>query len=220
MKLLLMVGLLMLSLPLTGWAAPLVLDFRHVAYDAQGASSVTASHAGAPRHTFTAAGPSTSLYWDAQDGVGVTGPSYSDDEVEGNDEVLRLTFEAPVRIIGIGISDLFFEREFPKTPHYRERGQYSYNEGLSWLDFEAPLDNLRDVTNGEYQFSTFIWTSTLLFRAPGFISPNGYGQLHDFSVMSLTLKPTQPEPVPEPSTLVLLGLGLIGLSKKFQRRAA
>lgn len=196
--------------------------------------------------------PQGHLHWDANDGNGFAdgfgvrdfpdrftphgiapiGNSYSQDEIEG-DERLRLSFGAPLSILSFNVTDFFTENESTLTglpscspavaECYREIGQYSLDEGLTWIGFLADPSQLRTtLTNGLLTIPVNQTASSVLFRAPGTLNVGGfsYSQLHEFSLAGVRVDPGTPFDVetPEPATLTLLSLGLAGLATRRRSR--
>jgi hypothetical protein len=140
------------------------------------------------------------LWWDNKDGLGVR-RSYENDEIE-SDEILKVSFDMPVELTAIYISDLFHERG------YFEEGSYSIN-GATWVDFDASsLPGSNDNGERMISFANPVGdVSYVEFTAPGRIN----GENHEFALMGfdVIVHVPDPIPVPEPGTGLLLGLGLV-----------
>ena len=164
----------------------LAVDFRTVPWDP------------ADFNAFFAVGPvraealptEATLYQDAEDGLGVR-YSYETDEIE-TVEQLRITFAGGMSLTGVWITDLFQLTDGVTG----EVGQVVINGGPTF----AFNGNLSDQANGE-QFVSFggpVIVNTAWFNTTGSQTNN------EFSVAGFTA-------VPEPTTMLLLGLGLLGL---------
>ncbi|MBW2273522.1 MAG: PEP-CTERM sorting domain-containing protein [Deltaproteobacteria bacterium] len=151
------------------------------------------------------ANPSPATFWqDDKDGLGVR-LSYEKDEIEA-EEVLEVVFNTTVAVSAIYISDLFIERGYVET------GSYRINRG-TWVEFDAknlPGTGARD-SNGEHiiDLGGLIGGVQLVeFRAPGKFFEDEH---HEFALMGFDAIPAE---VPEPSTALLLGIGLVGLAAR------
>ena len=183
------------------------------------------------------------LHWDADDGNGyadgfgvfreagvpVSNDSYSQDEIEG-DELLRLSFATPLNLLGFNVTDLFHEREggdfgaillgcnAPGLDCYLESGSYSIDGGTSWVPFLAEPGQFRVNSNGSQDVVVnALGVSSVLFRARGRSGTIAGG---DFRLEDFSLAGIQVEPVPEPAALLLMGIGLLGVTCLSRRKVA
>jgi PEP-CTERM motif len=226
-------------------AAPVQIDFNTAAFAGPNSGTVSTftknNVYGDLDLTFDAfdevAKAVTLLHWDANDGLGnadgfgVVGSGYSNDEVEGT-ERLRLSFSKAVHLFGFNLTDFFFESE-PNNGNcpaaspdcYLERGSFQvlFGNGTSsaWFDFNA-LPGATRNTNGLFDVALdFDNVIGILYKAPG-ETPDAFGdgskKLEDFSLAGIKLDVDLTQ-VPEPGSLMLLGLGLTGLAARCRRRA-
>jgi hypothetical protein len=156
---------------------------------------------------------STKITWNTTglDGFGVKGNyGYENDEIEKN-EVLRVGFGKfvntqfvfePVNLKSFTVSDLFYENGYKEIGWYNLKLGLGPNDYSGWIEFKA--DN-PSSTNGE---KTILVNQTIYgigFTAPGHSIT---GQDHEFALKGMEYNTA----VPEPTTLLLLGLGLIGVA--------
>ena len=138
------------------------------------------------------------------DNSGMDGLGINDDEItQGGTERLTIAFSAPVTLNSVYITDLF---KFEGPNGQSEVGLYSLNGGTSFTSFTSV-----GAINGALTLNIFqSGISSIIFKS-------GNDTWSDFSVKGLTYNTTS---VPEPSTLLLLGLGFVALAVWKRTRAA
>ena len=115
---------------------------------------------------------------------------------------LPIAFSAPVTLDSVQITDLFLHEGPQGQP---EIGMYSLNGGAF-----SSFTSVGGI-NGALTFNVFqSGINSILFKS----SNDGWS---DYSVKGLTY---QTQSVPEPSTLLLLGAGFVGLAAWRWKRAA
>lgn len=148
------------------------------------------------------------------DGFGITSTDgYEADEIE-RPEALFVWFSQGVTLNRVLVSNLFTETRNGHT--YSEQGFLSVADG-------SPVSFFADdpsSANGEK------WIDVNQALLPGFSSGAGFylaailnpdGEDHEFTLKGLDFTV---RPVPEPGTMVLLGVGLVGLVARRLRRQA
>ncbi|MEO7864236.1 MAG: PEP-CTERM sorting domain-containing protein [Nitrospirales bacterium] len=137
------------------------------------------------------------------DNSGMDGLGINDDEItQGGIEQLKVVFETPVMLDSVYITDLFNNEG---STGQAEQGMYSLNGG-AFTSFASV-----GAFNGELTLNIFQpRISSITFKSSN-------DSWSDYSVKGLTY---QIQSVPEPSTLLLLGAGLVGLAAWKRKKAA
>ncbi len=208
-------NLLLAGVLLTGAAAHATfIDFRDAAYSAADYQPSYTALVEGVELTLKAYPVGRTLYQDDKDGIGIRG-GYENDEIEG-DEVLALHFSRPVLINYLHVSDLFYEKN--SGVWFQEIGYYWMDDG-DRIQFIADKANLPSpATNGEQMVNVGKLTDVLYLGAPGKIQVGNYLLGHEFSLAGVDITVDETQPIPEPSTLAMFGLGLLGFGFYMRRR--
>jgi hypothetical protein len=140
------------------------------------------------------------LYWSSTYGLGVQSYNDDTDQIERN-EVLNVDFGQQFQLTSFSLTRLFES----------EDGYYRINSTGNWIKFDGTSSGDKTVTLGSPT-----WVSSLQF---GYSS--SYNGEDAFFLEKLTGNLDQTPPaVPEPTSMLLLGTGLLGLAKTVRRQRA
>lgn len=198
----------MVSIAVGSNAFALSINFTDGSWNgAQGQSSFTTHMSGID--LFAAPSPTAKLSVNyiggpSGDNSGMDGLGINDDEItQGGTEQLRINFSSPVTLNSVYITDLFRNEGPSGQP---EVGLYSLDGGTSFTSFTS-VGALNGALTLNFSPSVI---SSIIFKS----STDSWS---DYSVKGLTYNA---QSVPEPSTLLLLGAGLVGLAAWKKKQAA
>jgi|GEM_PF-2765181 len=149
------------------------------------------------------------LTWNDNDG----GVGIGDDEITGGREALLIWYSKPVYVSTFKLVDLF--NEGSTGANYREAGFFGYDrsfgDGLSLDGFGAFEAAMSQWIGGEGP-EAGTYTIGIDDHVQGIAFLAAFDPQNDYAVAGYTT------PVPEPSTVLLLGIGLVGLAGLGRRR--
>lgn len=153
------------------------------------------------------------LTWNPNDG----GVGVGDDEITGGRDALLIWYSKPLSISTFELVDLFYEG--PANNPYQEAGFFGFDsdfgDGLSLDGFGYFEANLWQSIGGEGS-DAGSYTVGIDGQVQGIAFFAAFNAKNDYAVAGYST------PVPEPSTVLLLGLGLVGLAglgrKGFKKR--
>lgn len=219
-----------------GSAMALDVDFTDVHY--QAANNLTTFHSDKDNLRLNAlafpSDKSVRFTWTGDDGIGGGGTAgYEADEWElysqcssFKGDVLNISFDTSVLLTEIHLTDFFYEQRNGKW--YEETGGVVFfddnGSSLGGLNYFSQTDHsiLPSNSNGKYiiDVASIMGSNALIkdvyLAGIGYVWDGCDRQDHEFAVAGLSTSP-----VPEPTTMLLLGAGLIGLAgfgrKKFKK---
>ena len=193
---------LFLLLGNAGSSYSLTIDFTDAAWEAaEGFDNFTLGDITLQSHPFN-----STLWHDPIDGIGVI-YSYENDEIEDN-ELLQVSFASLILLDVIHLADFFYEC---RQTCYSETGSYSLDGGVTWISISAPNPSF---PNGEMSIAIGQLTDSIWFMAPGQIGLED----HEYALQALTYTDLPPQQVPEPTTLILYGIGIVAICPWLRRR--
>ncbi|MBN1609817.1 MAG: hypothetical protein JW940_24505 [Polyangiaceae bacterium] len=150
----------------------------------------------------TAAPAGAVLTWEAGDGLGIKSTAgYEWDEIEGK-EILTVSFDEPVFISSVVLTDLFYEKSNYTSSWYLEEGQYQLADGT--VGQIKALVSQPTGTNGMLTLAVNTTTTSIGFSAPGYTDKlnswcgTKYNEDNEFALGKINFdKTTPPSGVPE-----------------------
>ncbi len=192
-------------------AGAAVISFTDAAWSAaSGAASYTVGSV-----TATANPDGKWLTQTSTDGLGVSWLLDLQGDEIGSHEWLTIDFGGSATVESVTVGNLYYERNCAFIfcgPYYAETGYYQV-EGGAWTAFSAPSSQAQNT--GELTLDLGgISTGWIRFSTGQMLDVR-----HDFSVRAITVADPEPADVPEPTTMMLFGIGLLGAAMRLRRRS-